>query len=73
MGDVVWDYLPREQMLALQQKAETSDQPGSRFRGAKILVYHQWMGIDERWHGVVVLADGARVVIEQRESGVSRA
>ena len=67
MGDVVWDYLPREQMLALQQKAETSDQPGSRFRGAKILVYHQGMGIDERWHGVVVLADGTRVVIEQRE------
>jgi hypothetical protein len=67
MGDLVWDYLTREEMLELRQKAETPDQPGSRFMGEKILLYHEWIGMDEHWHGVVVLADGTRVVIEQRE------
>jgi hypothetical protein len=67
MGDLVWDSLPREKMLELQQMVETSDQPGSRFMGEKILVYHEWIGMDEHWHGVVVLADATWVVIEQRE------
>jgi hypothetical protein len=69
MGDLVWDYLPREKMLELRQLAETSDAAGARFMGEKILLYHEWMGMDERWHAVVILADGTRVVIEQREEG----
>jgi hypothetical protein len=54
-------------MVQLQQMAETLDQPGPRFMGEEVLMYHEWMGTDDYWHGVVMLADGTRVVIEQRE------
>jgi hypothetical protein len=67
MGDLLWHSLTREQMVELQQQAETPDQPGSLFMGEKVLMYHEWMGTDDHWHGVVMLADGTRVVIEQRE------
>jgi len=67
MGDVLWHYLTREEMLEVQQKAETPDQPGSRFMGEQVLMYHEWMGTDDHWRGALMLADGTRVVIEQRE------
>jgi hypothetical protein len=67
MGDLVWQYLSREQMIELQQMAETLDQPEARFMGEQVLTYHEWMGTDDHWHGVVMLADGTRVVIEQSE------
>jgi hypothetical protein len=67
MGDVVWQHLTREQMAELRDTTETSDQPRSRFMGEQVLMYHEWMGTDDCWHGVALLADGTRVVIEQRE------
>jgi len=67
MGDVQWHSLTREQMVELQEKAETPDQAESRFMGEQVLMYHEWMGTDDLWHGVALLADGTRVVIEQRE------
>ena len=67
MGDVVWQHLTREQMVELQQMAATLEQPGARLMGEQVLMYHEWMGTDAHWHGVALLADGTRVVIEQRE------
>jgi hypothetical protein len=67
MGDLLWQHLSREQMVEIQQMAETPDQPGSRFMGEQVLMYHEWMGTDDHWHGVALLADGTQVVIEQRE------
>jgi hypothetical protein len=67
MGEVVWQHLTREQMVELQEKAETLDQPGARIMGEQVLMYHEWMGTDDHRHGVAMLADGTRVVIEQRE------
>ena len=67
MGDVLWHYLTREEMLEVQRKAETPDHHGSLFMGEKILTYHEWMGTDDHWRGALMLADGTRVVIEQRE------
>jgi hypothetical protein len=67
MGDVVWQHLTREQMVGIQEKAKAPDQPGARFMGEQVLMYHEWMGTDAHWHGVALLADGTQVVIEQRE------
>jgi hypothetical protein len=67
MAEVVWSDVTREEMLEVQRKADARDQPGSLFMGERILMYHDWMGTDNRWHGVAVLADGTRVVLRQRE------
>jgi len=63
----VWQALTREKMLALQQAVETAGQGHAHFMGEQVLMFHEWMGTDDHWRGVAMLADGTRVMIEQRQ------
>ena len=54
-------------MLALQQAVETAGQGHAHFMGEQVLMFHEWMGTDDHWRGVAMLADGTRVMIEQRQ------
>jgi hypothetical protein len=59
--------VPRKQMLAVRELAETRMLPTSLFWGERIIGYRESMGGDSRWHAQVALADGTRVFLDEME------
>jgi hypothetical protein len=60
-------YMTHQEMLALREKADTRDQPGSLERGQRIIGWSMWktgaLGTHGLWRAVCVLADGTRLEI----------
>jgi hypothetical protein len=68
--DVV--YLTFQEMLAIREKADTRDQPGSTYRGQPIIDFSMWKTGDvcsgSLWRAVVVLGGGTRLeLVESRD------
>jgi hypothetical protein len=64
-------YLSDQEMLAIRQKADTRDRPGSRYRGQPILDFSMWRTGDVSrggiWRAAMVLADRSRIeLVEDR-------
>jgi hypothetical protein len=64
-------YLTHQDLLAIQQKADTREQPGSTYRGQRIIDFSMWKtgNVDRggRWRAVMVLADKTRLeLVEDR-------
>jgi hypothetical protein len=65
-------YLTLQEMLAIRQKADTRDQPGSTYRGQPIIDFSMWKTGDVSsggiWRAVMVLADKTRLeLVEDRD------
>jgi hypothetical protein len=65
-------YMTHQEMLDLRDKADTRDQPGSLYRGQRIVGWSMWktgtLGTYGLWRAVIVLADGTRLeIVEDRD------
>jgi len=58
-------YLTHQELLAIRQLADTREQPGSTYRGQRIIDFSMWKTGDVarggRWRAVTVLADKTRL------------
>jgi hypothetical protein len=45
-------YMTHQEMLDLQQKADTRDQPGSLYKGQRIIGWSLWKTVDSQTGGI---------------------
>jgi hypothetical protein len=69
MAETVYLSMTRQQMLRLRTKAGHRDQPDVLYYGQRIIGYHEFktgsLHLGGHWHAIVVLADGARVEVDE--------
>jgi hypothetical protein len=64
-------YLTLQEILEIRWKTDHRDQPGSLFRGKRIVGYREWLEGDVYtgvlWRGILLLADGTWLDLEEKQ------